>query len=290
MILAQTATECSWGYRLIRSERGDKPVVVNGPGSGELGFELFNWATKSRTLAKRFKSEGKHVVQLGYIGRHPMYEEADEFWGYKSLSYPWTMQPEMKTLLYETFPGFRFGTTKCHQLQPSFAPLEPSAGALAWAKNYCKDTPSLVIVCPRWKKEDRSFVRNFRYWPDVFDGIKDAKVVACVTKDQSVSLPCDYIEDLVGINDMVDCEAALFRLADCTILGDSGVMALAACSGAMMVQYCQVSTELDAFYNSLKTAFPNLGTDRIIAETDVDKMVEAARSCFGKRADCRMSV
>jgi ADP-heptose:LPS heptosyltransferase len=259
------------GYRLIRRERmPNQKVKVIGFVGGELGFECFAYQSRARSLIKKFKEEGFHVVVVGYRGRHPMYETADEFWGliyygeYADHNVPDLMNAAFGS--YEEWPMTLYDPFVCD----TWKIIQSSPKAEETAKNLL--LKRTIVIMPRFRAEEGN--RNYDYWQVIVDQIKakmDVRILACISKNKSVSLSnIDYLEDLIGLDNILDVEAYIHKHAICTISGDSGVQCIPIICGVKnLILFCGMYPAHDSLWNDMRNHAGANGELHIVDHTHV---------------------
>jgi ADP-heptose:LPS heptosyltransferase len=259
------------GYRLIRRDRApNQKVKVIGFCGGELGFECFAYQSRARSLIAKFKAEGYHVVVVGLRSRHPMYESADEFWGltaygeYADFNVPNLMNAAFGS--YESRPMTLYDP----EVGDSWKIIQSSPKAETAAKNIL--SKKTIIIMPRYRPEEGN--RNFHSWQKIVDLIKeqmDVRILACISKSKAAQLSnVDYIEDLIGLDNILDVEAYIHKNAVCTISGDSGVQCLSILCGVKnLILFCGMFPAHQTLWHDMKAHAGAIGELHIVDETAV---------------------
>ena len=245
------------GYRLIRRERSPgQEVSVIGPIYNEFGFELFAFQDKTRGLLRRLKSEGRHTVMAGFMNRHVLYEEADEYWGFVPYCGGERSRPPGTAELRAAFGEYReedssYVTSFDHMLI-----VKGSSEAAKKAAELASGGKTVTIL-PRFRDHPN---RNFGHWGALASALVGygAKVVSCCTKNFSAPVGgVTWLEDEVGPENLLDVEVELHKVAACTLASDSGCQCVPILAGAKrLVIFCGMYQKHRELYDAMSKAFP----------------------------------
>lgn len=216
------------GYRLIQKQRtqGQK-VAFFGPFMCELGQELLTYRPLVINGIKAARETGYHVVVSGKSNRHPLYMDADEYWGVASPnSYN---SSGLDRTISEIFGEV---TQASGTVFMNRGPSYPSAIASKRAEDRANDIVKdkrFITLCPRYN--GGAVARNFPHWQEVVDGIKDAErsldIICTSLKEQSYALTgVRYLQDIVGIENFMDVEIYLHRRALCCVASNTGTVGI----------------------------------------------------------------
>lgn len=220
-----TAIAIPQGYRLVRNKRAQgQRVMFFGPLMSEFGEELFAWrpcVTRGISLAKE---KGYHTVVASRVSRHPLYPDADEYWGvapFGGFSQISGLEPIVQEAFGEVSNAKQSGfLDKGH----SYIASRPSSGAEDRARELV-DGKRIMCLCARYRTAEGS--RNFPYWQNVVDGIlkidPEIDIICTSTKPGSYDLSrVRYLQDMVGTFNLMDVEICLNRKALCCISSNTG--------------------------------------------------------------------
>jgi hypothetical protein len=222
-------------YRIVFDETpGANGTLVFGPLIDELGKECIVDRPTAMAAIDKAHAVGFRAVVCGYSNRHPLYRNADEYWGIcvpmrKNSDWHSWYRPEIQKALPRCkfansdgaeYPGFFVPGVRKHSPLPM-----PSRRAVEKATEIAAKRP-LVTICPRNVAHPP---RDFKAWQDVVDGILGfgADVVSCTPLDASYRPSgAKFLQDMVGLNDLLDVELALHGMADCCVASNTGAMGL----------------------------------------------------------------
>lgn len=212
------------GYRLIRKDISPSQTAnfyIRGP--FELGCEILIGRACVSSIAKQLKEQGEFVIVASYTGHHPLYQFADEFWGIRNWN---SNKPEESKTVKEidevnTIKAVHKGkTTHNHRLIRIPEPIEhslygllvPSKKAIEITKTITREKP-FIVMSPTTR--DKFECRDFHSWEKLYDNLIKFGIEIFITcpKNNSVSLPCTYIEDIAGPENRMDLEIAFYSKA-----------------------------------------------------------------------------
>lgn len=277
MLAEGTVHDVLGGYRLVRRPRANgQPVVAIGPYYGELGFECYGYQDEIRRVTKSLQSQGKHVVVMGWINRHPMYELADEYWGITSYGPHQRPDPWQGTLSATFGEVERLNIEAYSEPRSELEIMRASESARQRAMEIVADGP-VITVFPR----KRHMGRDFDGWPylmqSIARNIPDAKMISCCLRSSSYT--CNgllFLEDMVGSWNLMDVESELHNLAVCTICHDSGSQCVPVLSGARnLVLFCGMYPSHRILYDKMVHKFPGYCNLHICDETNVLLLTQA---------------
>jgi len=235
MLLAEGVYEQFEGgyYRLVRNPRKEGQDIAHYNLSGtELGIACILQRPCLYNAFNTVKPQGFHVVASGFTGWHPLYDFVDEYWG----SIKWGTKEDRIDLILKVHPdlkgGYGMETIRNYEFAPFGLP-KPSAKALKLAE-LTKRNGKYVTIAPM-KRRLGFEARDFTEWRGLAEGLNNLgyKVYATCPKEYAYpDLPCEYISDMAGENNLMDLELALHHHADACFssnTGSAGLMIYANC-------------------------------------------------------------
>ena len=235
MLLAEGTFEQFEGgyYRLVRNPRkeGQKTAYYDRSAT-ELGMACILGRPCLHSAARIAKSRGLHVIASGFTGWHPLYDFVDEYWGIIK----WNTKENRKDLILKIYPDLEDGPGLVTLQNYDFAPFglaKPSPRALRLAE-LAKRDGKYITIAPI-KRYNGFQARDFTEWGKLTEELKALgyKVYAtCPKQHTQADLPCEYISDIAGEDNVMDLELAFHYHAEACFssnTGSAGLMLYANC-------------------------------------------------------------
>jgi len=221
-------------YRLIRNQNQGRPVALYLRGCCEFGCELLIGRPNFVNAARSAKENGYHIVAAGYIGWHPLYGIADEYWGVRN----WNsnkqqegqgagpmLDKERRLIATIHKPnaenaGFNLLTHPINH--PLYDLPLPSKRALEMVENLTNGTP-FIAMAPTLRKIGFE-ARDFHCWDKLYEKLEKfgLPIFATSPRAGSFELPCKFLEDMAGIENAMDLEIAFYSRAIVSLASNTG--------------------------------------------------------------------
>jgi len=237
------------GYRLIRKERiRNQPIAIYYGYPCELGIELICGRPSRAHGCAEAKANGFHTIVAGYVGWHPLYGFADEYWGILNWN---SSKPEESrkvnrardvALICSTM---NISGSELHEgaySPPSMAfdysrygLPEPSPKALEIAKTLSAKKKFFTLGAKT--RLNGHEARDYHSWEMLHGKLSKYGFDFYVTcpKHEATKLPCEYVEDMVGFENHMDLELAMHSQAVASFTSNTGTAGLMLYAGSPLV-------------------------------------------------------
>lgn len=233
-------------YRLTKNTRKDQPVALYIRGPCEFGIEIILGRPNFVMAARKAKQQGYHIVVAGYMGWHPLYEIADEYWGVKNWNS--NKQDEARgslvaknreLALVTSFHGAlaktnsfqanaqaiteNVGFQLLHNIDYAACGLpRPSQRAIELVSSITQGRP-FITMAPV-KRQVGFEARDYHQWEKLYEKLAQLglDIYATSPKKGSVSVPCRFLEDVAGPENLMDLEIAFYSMARISITSNTG--------------------------------------------------------------------
>jgi len=211
-------------YRLTRTPIKDKqPIAYYDHCGTELGMACLLSRPSACHSCKGAKSDGYYTIIGSFTGWHPLFDFADEFWGIKQ----WNTNTSREDLVRKAHSNFNGGLGYGFIVEgrdfSTYGLPKPSPKAMDMA-NSIKQKGKFVTVAP-FKRTNGFQARDFTEWPFLIQELKAMGLnvyATCPKKFSYQDLPCEYIDDLAGGNNLMDLELAMHNRAEACFSSNTG--------------------------------------------------------------------
>ena len=228
------------GYRLIRKEREkDQPIAIYYRYPSELGIELILGRPSRAHGCAAARAQGYHTIVAGYVGWHPLYNFADEYWGISNWNS--SKADESKKVNRAKDVDLICSTMGIDRGQLHEGPFNPNTMTFDYSLYGLPSPSSKALAIAKERAEKKKFftlgartrnngyeARDYHAWEMLHGKLSKYGFDFYVTcpKHEATKLPCEYIEDMIGFENHMDLELAMYSQAVASFTSNTGTAGL----------------------------------------------------------------